>query len=84
MPTIHSPMPRAWSVAATVHPTAPTTRTIAKSPRVFMMTSSIVTRPVCTAPAEGWSYICWSCWGSSVPPGTGWGPACRPGVVNPA
>jgi len=39
---------------------APTRMTIEKSPRVFMTTSSRVTRPICTGPADGWLYRSWS------------------------
>ena len=45
-------------LAATIQPAAAVTRTIAKSESVFMMTSSIVTRPVSTGDAGGWLYIC--------------------------
>ena len=44
--------------AATNQPTAPKTRTRANRPNVFMMTSSMVTRPVSTGPAVTASCTC--------------------------
>ena len=61
MPPIQNIWPSAGLRSAVIHPKAPTPTTIAKSDNVFMMTSSIVTRPVWTGPADGRSYMSCRC-----------------------
>ena len=54
MPPIHSICPICGLASATIQPPTAKARTMPNSDAVFIMTSSMVTRPVWTGPADGW------------------------------